>query len=253
MPEGRGSSYQKSMYKEKQIRSELLIGKEAIEKLQRTHVLIVGLGGVGAYCAEQLCRSGIGEMTIVDADVVEYSNFNRQLLALENTIKQPKAAVMAERLRQINPEIKLHVIQEFVRDEGTEVLLDRAYYDYVVDAIDSLAPKVYLIYFALQKNFRVISAMGAGGKRDPSLVRAVDIKKTYQCRLAHALRKRLHRLGVKSGFKAVFSPEIIPEEAVEIDPNPDINKLSVVGTISYMPAIFGCFMAAEVINDLINF
>ena len=238
------------MNPEKLTRSKLLLGKEALETLQQAHVLIVGLGGVGAYCAEQLCRAGVGEMTIVDADVVEYSNFNRQLLALESTVKQPKAEVMAARLRQINPEIKLHVIQEFVRDEGTEILLARANYDYVIDAIDSLAPKVYLIYFALQRNFRVISAMGAGGKTDPSLVKTADIKKTYQCRLAHALRKRLHRLGVKSGFKAVFSPEIVPESAVELDPNPDINKLSVVGTVSYMPAIFGCFMAAEVINDL---
>jgi len=240
------------MSKEKWIRSELLLGKVAIEKLQRSHVFVVGLGGVGAYCAEQLCRAGIGEMTIVDADVVEYSNFNRQLLALENTLKQPKAVVMAERLRQINPEIKLHVIQEFVRDEGTEILLARANYDYVIDAIDSLSPKVYLIYFALKRNFRVISAMGAGGKKDPSLIKVVDIKKTYQCGLAHAIRKRLHRLGVKSGFKAVFSPEIVPENAIEIDPNPEINKLSVVGTVSYMPAIFGCFMAAEVIKDLLD-
>ncbi|MCL2434869.1 MAG: tRNA threonylcarbamoyladenosine dehydratase [Lentimicrobiaceae bacterium] len=238
------------MNNEKFLRSELLLGKEALEKLQQSHVLIVGLGGVGAYCAEQLCRAGIGEMTIVDADVVEYTNFNRQLLALENTVKRPKTEVMAERLRQINPVIILHVIQEFVRDEGTQILLARANYDYVIDAIDSLSPKVYLIYFALQNNFRVISAMGAGGKKDPSLVKVADIKKTYQCRLAHALRKRLHRLGIKSGFKAVFSPEIVPESAVELDPNPDINKLSVVGTISYMPALFGCFMAAEVINDL---
>ena len=238
------------MNKEKQIRSELLLGKEAVEKLQKAHVLVVGLGGVGAYCAEQLCRVGIGEMTIVDADIVEYSNFNRQLLALENTLKCPKAEVMAERLRQINPEMRLHVFQEFVRDEGTETLLARASYDYVVDAIDSLSPKVYLIYFALKRNFKLVSAMGAGGKRDPALIKAVDIKKTYQCGLAHAIRKRLHRLGVKSGFKAVFSPEIVPENAVELEPNPDINKLSVVGTISYMPAIFGCFMAAEVINDL---
>jgi tRNA A37 threonylcarbamoyladenosine dehydratase len=238
------------MTPEKLLRSELLLGKDAIEKLQSAHVLLVGLGGVGAYCAEQLCRAGIGEMTIVDADIVEYSNFNRQLLALENTLKRPKTEVMAERLRQINPEIKLHVIQEFVRDEGTEKLLSRTHYDYVVDAIDTLSPKVYLIYFALQKNFRVISAMGAGGKREPSLIKVADIKKTYQCRLAHAIRKRLHRLGVRSGFKAVFSTEIVPENAIELDPNPEINKLSVVGTISYMPAIFGCVMAAEVIKDL---
>jgi tRNA A37 threonylcarbamoyladenosine dehydratase len=181
---------------------------------------------------------------------VEYSNFNRQLLALENTLKRPKAEVMAERLRQINPEIKLHVIQEFVRDEKTEKLLSLAPYDYVIDAIDSLSPKVYLIYFALQRDLHVISAMGAGGKKDPSLVKVTDIKKTYQCRLAHAIRKRLHRLGIRSGFKAVFSTEVVPEDAIELDPNPDINKLSVVGTVSYMPAIFGCVMAAEVINDL---
>jgi tRNA A37 threonylcarbamoyladenosine dehydratase len=238
------------MNTDKWLRSELLLGKNAMEKLQNAHVLMVGLGGVGAYCAEQLCRAGIGEMTIVDADVVEYSNFNRQLLALENTVKRPKAEVMAERLQQINPEIKLHVFQEFVRDEGTEKLLSCTHYDYVVDAIDSLSPKVYLIYFALWKNLRIISAMGAGGKKDPSLVKVADIKKTYQCRLAHAIRKRLHRLGVKSGFKAVFSTEIVPEHAIEIDPNPDINKLSMVGTISYMPAIFGCIMSAEVIKDL---
>jgi len=237
---------------QKWIRSELLLGSEALEKLQNSHILLVGLGGVGAYCAEQLARAGIGEMTIVDADVVEYSNFNRQLLALENTLKRPKAEVMAERLRLINPEIKLNVIQEFVRDEGTEKLLNMANYDYVIDAIDSLSPKVYLLYFALQRNFRVISAMGAGGKMEPSLVKVADIKKTYQCGLAHAIRKRLHRLGVKSGFKAVFSPEVVPENALEIDPNPEINKLSVVGTVSYMPAVFGCFMAAEVIKDLIK-
>jgi tRNA A37 threonylcarbamoyladenosine dehydratase len=237
---------------QKWIRSELLLGRGALEKFQNSHILLVGLGGVGAYCAEQLARAGIGEMTIVDADVVEYSNFNRQLLALENTLKRPKAEVMAERLRQINPEITLNVIQEFVRDEGTEKLLDMANYDYVVDAIDSLSPKVYLLYFALQRNFRVISAMGAGGKMEPALVKVADIKKTFQCGLAHAIRKRLHRLGVKYGFKAVFSPEIVPENALEIDPNPEINKLSVVGTISYMPAIFGCFMAAEVIKDLVN-
>jgi tRNA A37 threonylcarbamoyladenosine dehydratase len=240
------------MNPEKLLRSELLLGKDAINKLQQTHVLVVGLGGVGSWCAEYLCRAGIGEMTIVDADVVEYSNFNRQLLALENTLKCPKVEAMAERLRQINPEIKLHVIQEFVRDEKTEKLLSLAPYDYVIDAIDSLSPKIYLIYFALQRNLRVISAMGAGGKKNPSLIKVVDIKKTYQCGLAHAIRKRLYRMGIKTGFKAVFSPEIVPNDAITIDPNPAINKLSVVGTISYMPAMFGGFMAAEVINDLLK-
>lgn len=235
-----------------QKRTELLIGSEKLEKLHHSHVLVVGLGGVGAYAAEQLCRAGIGEMTIVDADAVDDSNRNRQLPALVSTIGKEKVEVMAERLLQINPELKLHTLCEFVRDEGTITLLEQAPYDYVVDAIDSLSPKVFLIYHALQRNLKIISAMGAGGKIDPMQVKVAPIEKTYQCRLAHAIRKRLHRMGIKKGFKAVFSPEPVPEEAVEIDANPDINKLSTVGTISYMPAIFGCFAASAVIRDLIG-
>ncbi len=235
-----------------QQRTQLLLGEANLQQLHKKHILIVGLGGVGAYAAEQLCRAGIGELTLVDADVVEPTNRNRQLLALTSTHGRAKAEVMAERLLQINPHVQLHVVHEFIRDEGTKRLLDSAPFDYVVDAIDSLAPKVFLIHFALQRNLRVISAMGAGGKINPEMVKVVDIKKTHQCRLAHALRKRLHRLGVHSGFKAVFSPEIVPESAVIIDSDPNINKLSVVGTISYMPAIFGCHLAAAVIQDLVN-
>ncbi|MDR2979129.1 MAG: tRNA threonylcarbamoyladenosine dehydratase [Bacteroidales bacterium] len=233
-------------------RTELLVGSEGLEKLRNSHVLIVGLGGVGAYAAEQIARVGVGEMTIVDADNVENSNRNRQLPALTTTIGRPKVEVMRERLLQINPELKLHAIQQCVRDEGTEELLDSAKFDYVIDAIDSLAPKSFLIYFAMQRDLKIISVMGAGGKMDPSLVAVVDIKKTYQCKLAHALRKRLHRLGIRSGFKAVFSPEIVPESAVKIESEPEINKMSVVGTVSYMPAVFGCFAAAEVIKEISN-
>ncbi|HPE39587.1 MAG TPA: tRNA threonylcarbamoyladenosine dehydratase [Bacteroidales bacterium] len=233
-------------------RTELLLGKENLLKLQSKHVLIVGLGGVGAYAAEQLCRAGIGEMTIIDADIVDESNLNRQLIALKSTIGKPKSELVAQRLMDINPEIKLHVYQEFIRDERTDQILDAAPYDYVCDAIDSLSPKVFLIYQTLQHQYPLISAMGAGGKMDPALVQVVDIKKTFQCKLAFTVRKRLHHLGVRTGFKAVFSPEIVPEHAVIIDSNPAINKLSVVGTISYMPAIFGCFMASEVIKDLIK-
>lgn len=233
-----------------QQRTELLIGNKQLNILRQSHVLIVGLGGVGAYAAEQLCRAGIGEMTIVDADTVDDSNRNRQLPALISTIGKEKVEVMAERLLEINPELKLHTLCEFVRDEGTITLLEKAHYDYVVDAIDSLSPKVFLLYFALQRNLKVVSAMGAGGKMDPMQVKVAPIEKTYQCRLAHAIRKRLHRLGIKKGFKAVFSPELVPEEAIAIDANPDINKLSTVGTISYMPAIFGCFVASVVIRDL---
>lgn len=231
-------------------RTELLYGKEKIERLQKAHVLLVGLGGVGAYTAEQLCRAGIGEMTLVDADSVELTNLNRQLPALHSTLGKPKVDVICQRLRDINPDIVLHPIHEFLRDERTQEVLDSARFDYVVDAIDSLSPKVYLIYFAMQRQLNLVSVMGAGGKIDPSLVKVCDIKKTHQCRLAHAIRKRLHRMGITTGFKAVFSPEPVIEEAVMIDADPDINKLSTVGTVSYMPAVFGCHAAAVVINDL---
>lgn len=233
-------------------RTELLLGKEALEKLKTKHVLLVGLGGVGAYAAEQICRAGIGEMTIVDADVVDETNINRQLIALSSTIGNPKTELLKERLLKINPDLKLHVIQEYIKDDNTEELLNRAVYDYVLDAIDTLSPKVFLIYQVLQKKYPLISAMGAGGKLDPSQIQVVDIKKTYQCKLAFIVRKRLHHLGIRTGFKAVFSPEVVPEHAIVIDSNPSMNKLSVVGTISYMPAMFGCYMAAEVIKDLIK-
>lgn len=233
-------------------RTELLLGKDALEKLKTKHVLVVGLGGVGAYAAEQICRAGIGEMTIVDADVVDETNINRQLIALTSTIGNPKSELLKERLLKINPDLKLHVIQEYIKDESTEELLNRANFDYVLDAIDTLSPKVFLIFQVLQKKYPLISAMGAGGKLDPSQIQVVDIKKTYQCKLAFIVRKRLHNLGIRSGFKAVFSPEVVPEHAIVIDSNPSMNKLSVVGTISYMPAMFGCYMAAEVIKDLIK-
>ena len=233
-------------------RTELLLGAENLLKLQSKHVLVVGLGGVGAYAAEQICRAGVGEMTIVDADVIEETNINRQLIALHNTVGQAKTDLLAERLLQINPDLKLHKLHEFIRDDRSVTLLEEHHYDYVVDAIDSLSPKVFFIYHTLQKGLPLISAMGAGGKMDPAQIRVVPIEKTSHCKLAHFVRKRLHRMGVRSGFKAVYSPEPVPDHAIEIDSNPEQNKLSVVGTISYMPPLFGCFMAAEVIRDLIK-
>ena len=231
-------------------RTELLLGDPMLQRLKSAHVLVVGLGGVGAYAAENICRAGIGEMTIVDADTVENSNRNRQLLALTTTLGQPKSEVMAQRLRQINPEIKLHTVQEFIRDERTIELLQQANYDYVVDAIDSLSPKVFLIYHALQQNLKLVSAMGAGGKMDPTTVKVADIKDTYQCKLAQNVRKRLHRLGIRSGFKAVFSTEPVREGSITLSSEPEINKLSTVGTISYMPAVFGCVCAQAAIDFL---
>lgn len=232
------------------VRTELLLGPEQVNALAHKHILQVGLGGVGAYSAEMLCRAGIGEMTIVDADNVSLSNINRQLPALHSTVGKSKVQVMADRLLDINPDLKLHCVQEFIRDERTAELLESASYDYVVDAIDSLSPKVYLIYQALQRNLKIVSVMGAGGKMDPSRIAVADIAKSTHCHLARTVRKRLYRLGVRGGFPVVYSTENVPEEAIAIDKDESINKLSTVGTISYMPAMFGCVAASVVIREL---
>lgn len=231
-------------------RTELLLGEEKLNILRQAHILVVGLGGVGAYAAEMLARAGVGHMTIADADIVGESNINRQLLALSSTIGRNKSDVMAERLRDINPEIRLNVVTEYIRDEKTYELLDAAHYDYVVDCIDTLSPKVNLIAAALERHIPVVSSMGAGAKTDPALIEVKDIGKSHHCPLAHMLRKRLHKLGIRSGFYAVFSPEPVREGAMIIAE--ETNKKSNVGTISYIPATFGCVCASVVIRDLIG-
>ncbi|WP_297089676.1 tRNA threonylcarbamoyladenosine dehydratase [uncultured Draconibacterium sp.] len=230
-------------------RTELLLGQDRLAKLKGANVLVVGLGGVGAYAAEQLCRAGIGKMTIVDGDVVEETNRNRQLPALQSTTGMPKAEVLAKRFKDINPELELSIVNDFIRDEKTIELLKSQAFNYVVDAIDTLSPKVFLVYHALQLGLPVISSMGAGGKMDPSKVELCDIKKSYNCKLAKMMRKRLSRLGIKKGVKVVFSSEEIDENAVRLEEGQ--NKKSTVGTVSYMPPIFGCFIASAVIRDLI--
>lgn len=229
-------------------RTELLFGEEKLAKLKNANVLVVGLGGVGAYAAEQLCRAGIGRMTIVDGDVVEESNRNRQLPALISTKGLPKAEILAKRFYDINPDLELIVVNDFIRDEKTLELLKSQPFDYVVDAIDTLSPKVFLVYHAVQMGLNVVSSMGAGGKTDPSKIEIADIKKSYNCKLAKMMRKRLGRLGVKKGVKVVFSSEEIDENAVRLEEGQ--NKKSTVGTISYMPPLFGCFIASAVIRDL---
>ncbi len=231
-------------------RTLLMLGDGKIQKLKSSHILVAGLGGVGAYAAEMLCRAGVGEMTMVDGDFVSNSNRNRQLLALKSTFGKPKTEVMKERLLDINPDIKLHCIQKFLNEDDMITLLEAAPYDYVVDAIDTLSPKVFLISSALKNNLKLVSSMGAGGKLDPSLVQVANIEDTYQCKLAFFIRKRLHRMGIRNGFKAVFSSEVVPKECIILNEVQEQNKLSTAGTISYMPAIFGCFAASVVIRDL---
>ena len=231
-----------------QVRTELCLGHEGILKLQASNVLIVGLGGVGAFAAEMICRAGVGKMTIVDGDLIHRSNRNRQLPALLSTEGKPKAEVIAQRLNDINPRLDLIVIQEYVKDERIKEILESKF-DYVIDAIDTLTPKVYLILRSLERGYRVVSSMGAGGKLDPTRIAIADISDTTDCTLARILRKRLHRLGVREGFKAVYSRELIEKERVKATPG-ETNKASAVGTISYMPAAFGIACASVVIRDL---
>jgi len=226
----------------------LLLGDEKLATLKNSHVLVVGLGGVGAYAAEMICRSGIGSMTIVDGDTVHTSNRNRQLPALQSTEGRAKAEVMGQRLLDINSGLRLTIINEYIKDERMIEIIDKGY-DYVVDAIDTLSPKVFLIYHTVNRKMPLVSSMGAGGKFDPLSVMISDISDTTNCSLARILRKKLHKLGVRNGFTAVWSPEEIDKEKV-VPTNGEQNKASVVGTISYMPAIFGIACASVVIRDL---
>lgn len=231
-----------------QERTLLMAGEEAVGRLHKAHVLVVGLGGVGAYAAEMICRAGVGEMTIVDGDVVQPGNRNRQLAALVSTTGRKKAEVMASRLLDINPELRLTVCSDYLRDEPLQQLASRKY-DYVVDCIDTLSPKSFLLYHALQAGNRVVSSMGAGGKSDPSLIRCADISKSYQCRLASVLRKRLRRMGIETGFDVIFSAEPVNVESV-VAAEGEQNKLSITGTLSYLPPLFGCWCASVVVRNL---
>ena len=231
-------------------RTELLLGEEKLEILKNANVLVVGVGGVGAYAAEMIVRSGVGRMTIADADKVSETNINRQLVALHSTVGREKCDILADRLKDINPELQLTVVNRFIKDDETDALLDNDKFDYVVDAIDTLSPKLALIKGALDRGIRIVSSMGAGAKTDPTLMEIKDIAKTHHCPLAHMLRKRLHKIGIKRGFWAVFSPEPVREGAMILCE--EQNKKSNVGTISYIPALFGIGCASVVIRDLIG-
>ena len=225
--------------------------KRLSKRIAHAHVLCVGLGGVGGIATELLARTAVGRLTIVDGDVVEDSNRNRQLIATTHTVGQSKAEAMAERLLSINPALDLQVRNEFLKDDNLEALLDAAPYDCVLDAIDTLAPKVHLIAGCLNRNLPVVSSMGSGARKNPECVRCADLDKTFNCTLAKAVRQQLHRLGLKgTGCRAVFSTEPPIRQAV-FDPQiTENNKRSVLGTISYMPTLFGCHCAAEVLRLL---
>ena len=230
-------------------RTRLLLGEEKMERLQQAHVLVVGLGGVGAYAAEMICRAGVGRMTIVDADTVQPTNINRQLPALHSTMGWVKAEVLAARFKDINPDIQLTVLPVFLKDDNIPELLDAARYDFIVDAIDTLAPKCYLIAEALKRHIKIVSSMGAGAKSDITQIRFADIWDTYHCGLSKAVRKRLQKLGIKRKLPVVFSTEQADPKAVLLTED-EQNKKSTCGTVSYMPAVFGCYLAEYVIKRL---
>ena len=232
-------------------RSALLVGNEGIDLLQQKHVLVIGLGGVGSFAAEFICRSGVGEMTIVDGDVVDPSNRNRQLPALATNHGVSKAEIMKERLLAINPELKLHVVQDFLTPQRCREILTTKF-DYVMDCIDSITPKVTLLSTALQFNLPIVSSMGAGGKLDPTKLRTTYLPDTYQCVFAQYVRKRLKKLGNASSIKAVFSIEEVMKESLIMTDGSNF-KRSAYGTISYLPAAFGGVCASVVIRDLLGY
>ena len=232
-------------------RTELMMGEEKVNNLLSANVLVVGLGGVGGICAEMIARSGVGKMTIVDADIVEASNRNRQIPALISTDGKLKAEVMAARIRDINPDIELTVLPEFLKNNRIEEVVQSQKFDYAVDCIDTLSPKLFFIKACLDSKNPLVSSMGAGGKVDPTKIQVVDVSKTYQCNLARYVRKRLRKHGIHSGFKVAFSPEPADQSKIFETPNA-FPKKSVIGTISYMPAAFGIACASVVVRDLIN-
>ncbi len=231
-------------------RTELLIGKDRLNKLIGSHVMVIGLGGVGSFAAEFIARSGIGEMTIVDGDKVDPSNRNRQLPALATNHGQSKADIMADRLLQINPELILHVRKDFIMPDKVDELLN-AELDYVVDAIDSITPKLTVMKAAYAKGMRLVSSMGAGGKVDPTKLLVADISKTYNCPFAQQIRKQLKGDGIRKGIKVVFSPEENDKESLMLTDGTNFKK-SAYGTMSYLPATFGATLASVVIRDLME-
>ena len=232
-------------------RTELLIGKKALEKLAKSHIMIVGLGGVGSFAAEFIARSGVGIITIIDGDIVDPTNRNRQLPALATNHGEYKADIMEARLKAINPQITIHTIKQFITPETVAVHLNNNI-DYIIDAIDSITPKITFMVAAYHLNIPIISSMGAGGKMDPTVLSVCDISKTYNCVFAQQIRKMLkvnHQ--IKRGIECVFSPEL-PDKTSLILTDGTNYKKSAYGTISYMPAMFGAVAASVVIRKLIS-
>lgn len=229
-------------------RTALLLGEDAIKSLREAHVMIVGVGGVGAYAAEMVARTGVGHITLIDGDNVAESNLNRQLPALVSTIGMAKAEVMKQRIADINPDCNVDAIKAFIgADDIESFIADRP--DFVIDAIDSISPKVALLEYCYRNKIKVISSMGAGGRTDPTKVRYADISETYHDGLAREVRKRLRKAGISSGIKTVFSTEQPSRHSLMMTDEIAF-KASSFGTVAWLPSMFGIMLAAYALNHI---
>ena len=246
-------------------RTELLVGPEGLERLRNSSVAIFGLGGVGSFAAEAICRAGVGQITIVDFDDICLTNVNRQLHALDETVGKAKTQVMAERLRSINPSAEIIACHEFYAHESSSLLLAGPY-DFVLDAIDHFTSKVHLITHCRERDIPIISSMGAAMKLDPTLIRVADISRTSVCRMARSLRKLLKKGGITDGVTVVYSLEEFRKPQTQdagcgsscICPNQETRQFScehrrvVLGSMMTIPAIFGLTMAGVAINRILD-
>ncbi len=228
-------------------RGELLLGEEKQKRLKEAHLLIVGLGGVGSWAAEMLCRAGVGRFTIVDADVVDVTNINRQMPALACNVGEPKCRIVAERMHAINPNVEIDVKQMFVDEDNVASLIDEGGFDFVVDAIDTLEPKGALIRACWERGIKIISSMGAGAKANLADIRTGDLWKSEHCTLAKNVRRLLRDWRGKYKLPVIYSVEQPRREA--ISPNPDGGK-PIIGSLAYFTATFGCYMAEYVIKEI---
>ena len=234
-------------------RTELLAGQQGMQKLARTSVAVIGLGGVGSYSAEALARSGIGKFILIDYDVIEPTNINRQILALQSTLGKPKVELMQQRILDINPKAEVIIYQEVLDGNKQDNLLEGA--EYCVDSIDSLNSKISLLEFLLKNERKFISIMGAGNRLDPSQVHISTIDKSHNCPLARRVRKLLHKKGIRGHFPCVYSSElpIVPENDVSDEEGIIKDRQrKVIGSISYLPAVMGLMAASYVIRDVLK-
>lgn len=230
-------------------RTELLLGADKMERLKKAHILIVGTGGVGAYAAEMLARAGVGKLTLLDADKVQLSNLNRQLIALHSTLGEDKVRVLERRLKDVNPDLNVTARAEFLEEGSVKTLLTENKFDFVVDAIDTIAPKCALIMEAMRLKVPIVSSMGAGAKTDVTQIRFADLWSTYHCGLSKAVRTRLKKEKMQRPLPVVFCTQQADMNAV-VKVEGERNKKTTTGTVSYMPAVFGCYLAQYVISNL---